>query len=161
MKPKLSGTSVRIIVSIILLLLLCYKPVVNYFENEARVKNLSQKHAYEVYFTYVYINQDYRLYLMCNPKYPTVDIIANVFTEEYFNALTARIDADSYPSGPTTVYLMNPADEIPFGWQKSYEDIACNFDHSVFHRNTVCRVSIPYGTTNLDDCEIEYQSPYA
>ena len=148
---------IRVIICIIVLLLICTMMLVKHFEQESRMKELSLAYTYEVYFTYVENRQSYHLYLMCNPNFSITDIIENAFTDEYFNSLKSRIDKANTPSAQTTVFLMNPTDEIPFGWEKSNLNISCNFDASIFRQNTICRITIPHGALTLANCEIECQ----
>lgn len=157
MSFKQNGIFVRTVVCIFALLLTITVILSNYFENVSRIKGLYSKYAYEVYFTYVENRQIYRLYLMCNPNYKLTSIIKNTFTTEYLKSLQANIANANTPSAQTTVFLMTPTEEIPYGWEKSNLNISCNFDISVFHNNTICKIYIPYGASDINSCTIEYQ----
>ncbi len=157
MSFKLSNTSVRVVVCILVLLLVITMLLANHFENMSHIKELSSKYAYEVYFTYIENRQTYRLYLMCNPDYSITTIIENIFTPEYFDLLRTNIATANTPPAQTTVFLMTPTKEIPYGWEKSNLNISCNFDISIFNNNTVCKIYIPYGAFDIDSCTIEYQ----
>ncbi len=157
MSFKLSGTSIRIVACIFVLLLVLTIFLTNYFEDMSRIKELYSKYAYEVYFTYIENRQTYRLYFMCNPDYTLTDIIENTFTTEYLGLLQTNIAAANTPPAQTTVFLMTPTEEIPYGWEKSNLNISCNFDLSTFHNNTICKIYIPYGASVIDSCTIEYQ----
>lgn len=49
MSFKLSNTSVRVVVCILVLLLVITMLLANHFENMSHIKELSSKYAYEVY----------------------------------------------------------------------------------------------------------------
>lgn len=157
MRIKINDTFLRSLIIAFLLIILCSVFAGKYIAKRNRLNELSEQYCYEVYFTYVENRQTYMLYLMCNTDYTVADIIDNVFTDEYFVSLRKRIDNTETPSATATIYLILPSNEIPFGWEKSNLNIACNFDVSVFHRNTVCIVTIPYGAESLRECDIDYQ----
>lgn len=157
MKFKPNGASVRIVIFIFALFIVITVLMTNYFEEISHIDELSSKYAYEVYFTYVANRQTYNLYFMCNPDYVLADIIENIFTVEYFDLLQTNIDTLDTPTAQTIAYLMIATDEIPYGWEENELNISCNFDISIFHRNTICRIYIPYGASDIESCTIEYQ----
>ena len=156
MNQKTIKNAIRITVCVFVILLLLTLPLKKLIDDLSRQKELSSKYAYEVFFTYVENRQTYYLYLMCNPKYTIETVIGNTFTDEYLNLLLSKVEnADATPA-QTIVFLMKPTEELPYGWEKSDLNIACNFDTSVFHRNTVCKIYIPYGSSDIENCIIDY-----
>ena len=147
----------RIAIFAFLLIILCSVFVGKYIAKKNRMDELSEKYCYEVYFKYIENRQSYSLYFMCNPDYTVENIIENVITDEFLFSLQQRIDNSGKPKAAAVVYMMSPTKEIPYGWKKSNLNISCNFDISVFHRNTVCIVKIPYGAESLGECAIDYK----
>lgn len=118
-------------------------------------RELSQKPSYEVYKTYIANRNVYHIYVMCNPEYPLSEIMVQKFSDDYFLSLKSKIDALEVSEIQTNIYMMMPS-ELPYGWEKSELDISCNFDTSVFYRQSVCVITVPYGADSFDDCKISF-----
>ncbi len=155
-------TKVRIVLCIVLFSLLGLFCILNismkHIDQAKRQHELSKTYSYEIYSSYIAIREVYCVYVMCNPEYTLSDIMAQKFTHEYFVSLKAKIDDTETPKEATDIYLMIPSNELPYGWEKSELNISTNFDQSIFHRHTVCIITIPYGANSFDDCNIRYRS---
>ena len=152
----------RVVLSIVLfssLVLICIVGIgMNHIEQAMRQKGLSQMYSYEVYASYIATREVYYVYEMCNPIYTLSDIMTQKFTNEYFKSLKSKIDNAEMSNISTEIYLMLPSEELPYGWEKSELNISMNFDQSIFHRHTVCIITVPYGASTFDDCSIKYLS---
>ncbi len=130
----------------------------NHIEQARHRQELSEMYSYEVYTSYMATREAYYVYVMCNPEYTLSDIIAQKLIDQYLISLKSKIDGAETPHAPTEIYLMTPSDELPYGWEKSELNISLNFDRSVFHRHTVCIITIPYGSDSFDDCRVTYRN---
>jgi len=134
-----------------------------HIEQAKRKKELSNMYAYEVYSSCVNIRESFYVYMMCNPEYSFSDVTHNVFDSDYFHVLKAEIDDfnksnTETPPIQTKIFMMIPNEKegIHYGWEKDELNIKHNFDISVFHRMTQCIITVPYGATSIEDCEIKY-----
>ena len=148
----------RICITILLLaLIVCIVNVgIKHIAQAKRQQELSELDSYEVYSTFVAIRNAYHVFVMCNPEYTISDIIALKITDEYIDSLKSKSYTTERSDMPIIIYLMMPSAELPYGWEKSELNISTNFDHAVFHRHTMCRITIPHGAASTDDCVIEY-----
>lgn len=147
----------RICIMICLLaLLICIVNVGSkHIAQAKRQQELSELDSYEVYSKFVSTKNVYRVFVMCNPEYTISDIIALKITDEYIESLKLKSYTPERSDMPIIIHLMKTSDELPYGWEKDELNIAMNFDQSVFHRHTMCRITIPYGAVSVDDCNIE------
>ena len=153
----------RICITILLLaLIICIAHVgIKHIAEAKRQQELSELDSYEVYSKFVSTKNVYRVFVMCNPEYTISDIIALKITDEYIESLKLKSYTPERSDMPIIIHLMKTSDELPYGWEKDELNIAMNFDQSVFHRHTMCRITIPYGAVSADDCTIEYRGQNA
>lgn len=155
-------TKSRIVASIIFLLLIgghiFATTGMEHIEKRNRRQELSLLQSYEVFEGYVPKYDVYEVFVMCNPEYTLPDIIALKFTDEYFKALKSHIDGAESSHAPTTVYMMFPSEDLPYGWEKSELNIVMNFDQTIFYKHTTCVITIPYGANAFEECSVEYRN---
>ena len=134
------------------------KHVMRAKEKAERQEELSKMYSYEVYSSYIAQNEEYKTFLMCNPKYDLNDVIVEKLSDEYLESLKNKIDDAEKPKLPTRIYMMIPSEELPYGWESSELNISMNFDTSIFHRQTECIIIVPYGATSLNECSFNYRN---
>ena len=151
----------RIVLCIVLFSLLGAFCVVNigmkHIAQAKRQQELSEMYSYEIYSSYIATRDAYYVYVMCNPEYTLSNIMTQKFTNKYFKSLKSKIDNAEMPKVSTEIYLMTPSEELPYGWEKDEMNISLNFDKSIFHRHTVCIITVPYGANSFNDCNIRMQ----
>ena len=140
----------------IAVLLFCIVNIgIKHIDKAKRIQELSKLHSYEVYSSYIAIRDSYYVYVMCNPEYEFSDILNFKLTDEYIESFKLKSYISETPN-TICIYMMIPSEELPYGWEKNEFNISVNFDLSIFHRHTMCIITIPYGADSLEDCSIEY-----
>ena len=113
---------------------------------------------YELYSSYYQVREEYRMFLMVHPQKTGESSIGEIFTEDFIRDTITKFENTDHGTYPIQVYLIAPSEELPYGWEKSELNISANFDQSAFHRNTYCRVTIPFDAETLQECAIEWES---
>lgn len=141
---------ISIIATIISLLLL---------PNFIRVQKLKQQDYYPLYYTYIAMDKEYRMFYMLNTESVNENevkiIIKNIIDDEFITSLRDEEIYNEFGEHSIMLYFLLPSKELPYGWQKSELNITMNFDHSAFYRNTKVLVTVPVDAKTVDDCLIE------
>lgn len=145
-----------VLLSTALLILIC--PIlIRLHASHKEQKELNKLSHYELYSSYVKIREEYRVFLMVNPNRDSGSVMDQIFTDAFIAQTISDMKATGFGDYPIKVYLVQPSDELPYGWKKSELNISTNFDRSIFHRNTYCTVTIPFVAKSLQDCFLEYR----
>ncbi len=157
---KNQSNLLRIVILALILVIIIVKGVVFCCEKQSRYNALVEAGSYELYFTYIARDSDYRLFLLlydppANPDQLKSRAASIIEEENLITDLHSRETYREFGDHPIRIYFLQPNEEIPYGWEKSELNISMNFDQSAFYRAAVLTAEIPADALTAGDCIYE------
>lgn len=135
---------VKVIVLIMLSTLIFSIILFNLYTQISEQKKLDDQDYYELYSSYYDLREEYRMFFLLNGEkinkesntdtYTETYILESLITEEFISQCVKKAQSLDFGNYPIKVYILIPSKEIPYGWQKSNQNISTNFDQSAFYK---------------------------
>lgn len=173
------GSLLRVAFAVFIIGLITIPWISSVVRKQTRRKELRELEYYVVYYHPVkefdyydetLYKENYTVFLMLNS--PKEDITAcfdrvqrlceNNLIDQVKELLTCHPEYgnmyEQFGEQKIKIYFMYPSDELPYGWEKDYLNIASNVHTGIFYAHAEAVLTIPVGAKTFTECTLREYS---